>query len=946
MRIVRNIICILLAMHIVSVQAQTKSELRDNFFSAEVDILYEDYAEALPKYLNLLKTFPENYNFYFRTGQCYLNTPGEKEKSIPYLETASQHISMKYREGKFRETDAPYDVLYYLANAYRVNNNLDKALETYNQFMKDCDPDIYDTALVNFQIRECYVARNLMANPVYVVERNLGSPVNERFSESDPVVSSDENTLVFTRALQFYDAVFYTKKVNGVWTPPVNMTPQLGIDQDYFSSSLTGDGNTLLLYKTDNYEGNIYESRFADGKWSNVVKLNDNINTKYWESHATLSSDGKKLYFTSNRKESLGGLDIFVSERDSTGNWGTPVNLGPVINTPYNEESPFLANNDQTLFFSSRGHENMGGYDIFRSDLNENGQWGKPVNLGYPVNTTDDDLFFTPVGDGSKGYYAKFDPAGLGRMDVVTYEIFNERHPRNFFVTGKASINNLRGEFPEQIKVTAISNADASKVVSAVTDPHTGYYSLRLPQGSFNFNYTADGAKGFDKTVDMPLTYKGDTVSLDQVVLPNADFIADMHLMADTALKVTSGEPVLFNLRVEPRSILKVDLYSADSLLTSASLILKDTSIVYRLTPPEGNSKAVFSLTDRFGNNTSVKININRTDVTRISKPQYEKIIARKQVAALLDLLKKYASEDVKAVLNTIDPEEEELGTPDDLVSLVRTRSAGANIKPFVIDKLALEVALREGVLTQAAVDLMFNKSEGPVHEALAGLDIYKLKIRNWNDLVKYTESVSSGKVTGEDLRKLAEYILMEAEPGINILRDKVLRASSFVADSTAIREAVKAVDAADLKYQAEWVSALLSETGKMSVGETAKRILAAISYKPGTKVSGMVTNLELNSGPDLKTYLESIDLHGRKIKSPSALVSYLCDETGKGNVKGNEVFGSLAKIIINADLTDNEIKVNLTELGKNSWWWMIIAGLILVVFVIWLDRRNKKKKN
>ena len=429
MRGVKYIFCVILAVHVVSLTGQSRSDLRELFVSAEGDLLFEDYAEALPKYMSLLQIYPENYNLYFRIGQCYLNTPGEKDKAIPWLETAAGHMSPDYRSGRLRESGAPYDALYFLANAYRIANDFDRALETYEMFLKDVDTEKYDTALVRFQMQTCLNAREMMRKPGFLVDKNLGEGVNERFSEFNPVVSADEKTLLFTRELQFYDAIFWSRKNGEKWTEPVNLTPQLGVDQDYYTSSLSPDGKTLLMYRIDTYDGNIYMSRLAGETWSPVEKLNGNINTRFWESHATVSSDGKKIYFTSNRRESVGGLDIFVSVRDSSGNWGPAVNLGTEINTVYNEETPFLTNNDRTLFFSSRGHFNMGGYDIFRSDLDENGNWSAPVNIGYPLNTTDDDLFFTPVGNGNRGYHARFADDGFGKMDLFVCDLYTEEPP-------------------------------------------------------------------------------------------------------------------------------------------------------------------------------------------------------------------------------------------------------------------------------------------------------------------------------------------------------------------------------------------------------------------------------------------------------------------------------------------------------------------------------------
>jgi tetratricopeptide (TPR) repeat protein len=637
MRRAKYLLYALAFMCVVPLQGQTKSEFREMFVSAEGDILFEDYAEALPKYLNLLQFYPENYNYYYRIGQCYLNTPGEKDKSISFLETATRNINPEYRPGKFRETGAPYDALYFLANAYRISNDLDRAVETYTLFMQNVDPEVYDTNLVRFQIEECYNAREMMKKPVYVIEKNLGDRINQRFSEFNPVISSDEKSMLFTRELQFYDAVFWSTKVNGQWSNPVNLTPELGIDQDYYTSSLTGDGKTLLLYRIDRFDGNIYQSRLSDKKWSDVEKLNSNINTKYWESHATLTQDGRRLFFTSNRKESIGGLDIFVSERDSTGDWGPAKNLGPVINTEYNEESPFLANSDRTLFFSSRGHHNMGGYDIFRSDLDEKGEWGAPVNIGYPVNTTDDDLFFMPVGKGNRGYLSRFTPEGQGKMDILTYDIYSELNPRNFFITGRAGISNLLSEYLQTIEVTAINNADTKRVVSAITNPATGLYSFWLPQGSYRFTFTADGALTMSQTYEMPVTHKSDTVSIDPVTLYNTDVTAYLKLSGDTVVNVTSADPVPIRLMVETMSTLDITVLMPDSNLIVEQHRMNDTTFTYSFVPARGDSRVTFNLTDRFGNTASAAVLVTRTDRARTQKPLFKELPVRPPAEAAVE---------------------------------------------------------------------------------------------------------------------------------------------------------------------------------------------------------------------------------------------------------------------------------------------------------------------
>lgn len=626
----KNILCLILFISAVSLSGQSRSDLREMFVSAEGDLLFEDYAEALPKYLSLLQFYPENYNLYFRIGQCYLNTPGEKDKAIPWLETAVQNINPGYRGGKFRETGAPYDALYFLANAYRIGARFEEALETYELFLREVDSEKYDIELVRFQMQTCHNAQQMMRKPVLVIDRNLEGPVNGRFSEFNPVISADENTLLFTRQLQFYDAVFWTVRRDGVWSEPVNLTPQLGVDEDYYTSSLSHDGRTLLLYRTDTFDGNIYQSIFDGNSWSGVTKLNNNINTKYWESHATMSRDGRRIYFTSNRRESIGGLDIFMSERDSTGDWGPAVNLGPEINTVYNEETPFLANNDRTLFFSSRGHYNIGGYDIFRSDLGPDGRWSTPVNIGYPVNTTDDDLFFMPVGKGDRGYYSRFDDAGQGRMDILSCDIYSERNPRNYIVTGKASVSSLMSEFPQPVRITAINNADAAAITSALTNPVTGLYSFRLPLGGYRVTYSSDDAVTMSRNIDLTFSAGSDTIKIEPVILEEADLSARLVLLSDTLLEVTSPEPVNISLIAEERSLLNVEVLSPDSLLNAELFRISDAAFTYTFVPETGESTVSFRLTDRFGNDTSANVRVIKRDIqAKRVKPLYNKIPAR-----------------------------------------------------------------------------------------------------------------------------------------------------------------------------------------------------------------------------------------------------------------------------------------------------------------------------
>ncbi|MBU8891553.1 MAG: hypothetical protein KOO66_02155 [Bacteroidales bacterium] len=405
--------------------SQFKNAIKEAFFEAEYYILYEDYTEALALYLNIYNNGWDNAYINHRIGECYLQIPGQKSKSIPYLEKACENTSKVFKEGSFKETNAPIRTIFYLACAYQVDNQLDKAIETFKKFEETLAANnIYNIDYVEKQIQSCEIAKEQIKTPANVKENNIGKPVNDGFSNIRPVVSSSENSMVYISRLKFYDAIFYTKRKDEYWTAPVNITPDLGSDGNYYSCFLSADGNTLLLYKDDLYNRDIYISYLLNNRWSLPGKLNKNINSKFQETFASLSSDGKTIYFVSDHKGGFGGTDIYKSEfSEKTQDWGEAVNMGNTINTEFDEETPIILENGNKLYFSSQGHTNMGGFDIFFAQKDSENKWSKPENLGYPVNSTDDNLFFIPVGDGTNAYISKFDQNGFGQEDIVKLEI-------------------------------------------------------------------------------------------------------------------------------------------------------------------------------------------------------------------------------------------------------------------------------------------------------------------------------------------------------------------------------------------------------------------------------------------------------------------------------------------------------------------------------------------
>jgi tetratricopeptide (TPR) repeat protein len=399
--------------------SQENKVLQDSFLEAEYFLMNEDYSDALTFYLQIYEKLPDNANIAFSIGVCYLNIPGKKNLSIKYLEAATKNMSAKHKQGTITQISAPYDALYELAKAYRINYKFDLAKETYTKYYGTLLPDDRENLdFIKHEIEVCDMAKKLISNPVEFSEENIGELFNEEKSEFNPLISADGKSFAYMVKLKFYDAVMFSRQVNGKWSGPVNITADLQTDGDFYISCLSSDGKQLFLSKDDNYNSDIYVSSFNGTAWSKIVKLDKNIDTKHWESHGFVSENGNQIIFASDRPGGFGGLDLYISNKIK-GGWGPAINLGPEINTQFNEDRPFLINNGKTLFFSSQGHDNIGGYDLFSSVIQSNGLWSNPKNLGYPLNTPDDDIFFMPEGNGKSGYRSVFkESEGFGKEDI------------------------------------------------------------------------------------------------------------------------------------------------------------------------------------------------------------------------------------------------------------------------------------------------------------------------------------------------------------------------------------------------------------------------------------------------------------------------------------------------------------------------------------------------
>jgi outer membrane protein OmpA-like peptidoglycan-associated protein len=503
--------------------AQTIPE-KESFDDAEYFFTQEDYEEALASYMKLYKKgFKDNANINYKIGICFLNTNTERIKAISHLEKAATKANAKYTEGFLKEENAPFDVFLFLGNAYRIDNQLDKAINAYNQYI-NVAPAEKETEknYAKSQIEACNKAKVAIANPVKTRFTSIGKPVNTASANYNPVITPDENYMVYVTRLKLYDAVMVSKRTNGKWGTPNNITPDIQSDGNQFPVFISYDRNVLLLALQDANNSDIYMSVFDGNSWSKSEPLNREINTKYWESHASMTGDGQTIYFTSNRPQGVGGSDIFYATLNNKGEWGSAKNIGSIINTPLNEETPFISTDGKTLYFSSQGHESIGGYDIYYCEKNDSGLWSAPKSMGYPINTTDDDLFYSPARSGAVAYQAKDmkNKGGIGDLDIARIEMYSKSHPFKYTVSGNLSNVAKNAKF-EKIKLRLLNRNTNEKTDSTMV----------LKDGSFALEYAALPGKYAIQAVFNG--YKGDG---SEFSIPE-DFKPEVYMVDDSLLK-------------------------------------------------------------------------------------------------------------------------------------------------------------------------------------------------------------------------------------------------------------------------------------------------------------------------------------------------------------------------------------------------------------------------
>jgi hypothetical protein len=512
----KNFICSVFAIFALVSNAQIKvgGSYKDYFQEGSYLLLEDNYLIAKENFEAAYKIDSTSANINYLLGQCYLHSLNQKSKAEYHLAKAVKNVSRLYKNDNYQEKDAsPLAHLYY-AQALHINYKFDEAIKEYQDFEKlvNSKDEEWRKIIERGKATSNY-AKELVSAPLNVKITNLGDSVNSEYPDYSPILSSDERMLIYTTRRPnitggdvdnygYYseDVVVSYKNKSGKWTLPQSISNNINSSRGMEASiNLTPDGQTLLVYRDDG-EGlgsNIYYSKFEGKDWSPLKEFGSDINSRYTESHACLNTDQTVLFFVSDRPGGFGGKDIYRCIKLPNGEWSKAINMGPTINTEYDEDGAYIHPDGVTFFFASKGHKTMGGYDIMFTTLDEENKFTEVTNIGYPINTTDDDLFYTSSPDGKRGYFSSAKAGGFGEKDLYVVSIPEAKEkPLALF---KGQIIASEGEkLPEDI-VIVVKDKKTGEIIGMYRPKLVdGTFSTILPLGhEYNFSYQAPAGQEF-----------------------------------------------------------------------------------------------------------------------------------------------------------------------------------------------------------------------------------------------------------------------------------------------------------------------------------------------------------------------------------------------------------------------------------------------------------------
>jgi hypothetical protein len=470
----------------------------------------EDYNTALKEYLKIYKTHKEDTAVNYKIGLCYLNINDDKSKAIPYLEYV-------YNKGGYRD-----ELLMHLGMANMYAYKFDDALTLFNFYRKiihskkfELIDNYYEDVMegkIDYQkkitvnnfgkidhlIENCESAIEFVKNPMNVTFENLGPDINSKYPDYNPFVTQDEGTLYFTsrreensmklKSWQGYPTadIYYSRVEDGQWSKAQNVGTNINTAEDEECVYVTPNGSKMIICEeNETVADDLFYVPLEVPKPHPII-FSEPINTAFREFQGCITEDGNTMFVASDRDGGLGETDIYILKKLPTGDWSAPRNLGPGINTKYKEAFPVFDEKSNVLYFASEGHVNIGGYDIFTSDYDPEEQtFGPAINMGYPINTPEDNMEYTYAGNGRSGYISAHRNGGLGDLDI--YKVtFNEIEKRPSVIRGFVSLKSSDSTTTTTDAMVSLKDATTNKVLdSKMVNPNSGRYIFAVETGKY-----------------------------------------------------------------------------------------------------------------------------------------------------------------------------------------------------------------------------------------------------------------------------------------------------------------------------------------------------------------------------------------------------------------------------------------------------------------------------
>jgi tetratricopeptide (TPR) repeat protein len=450
----------------------------------------KEYVKAGEEYLKMYEKDRANTALNYHIGICLYHQKDKQLQALPYFEKSNVQ--------QFPE------VLFYKGNLYHLLLRFNEAIDSFTAYNK-ISTRVNDSRFVSMLITKSLTAQQMMKTSLNAVIKNMGNTINSSYPDYVPLLSAEGSTLIFTSRRanstgmqkdlngEYMEDIYTSNKNGNEWTTPISISKNINTELHDACVALSQDGQQLIVYQTsdDLRSGDLYISNFTGSDWTKPERMGSDINMDdAIEASATFSPDNNTLIFSSDRPGGLGGRDLYKVVKLPNGEWSKAMSLGNTINTSYDEDAPFLHADGKTLYFSSKAHKNMGGYDIFKSVFNQDNTWSEPENLGYPINTVYDDIYFILSVNGNRGYFSSNGGVTFGGADIFSIDI-----PEQNFDLAVVSCKVFGTDnFPLKASITLTEIGNSVIAEEYKSNKNTGKFIMILsPIKKYTMNIQAQG---------------------------------------------------------------------------------------------------------------------------------------------------------------------------------------------------------------------------------------------------------------------------------------------------------------------------------------------------------------------------------------------------------------------------------------------------------------------